>query len=385
VEKIRKRDISFLGEFVDKALEKEFFDYDMKRYAKFIGPVSLVFGAIYMMFLISDYFAIKNPFSFMTILIVRTLFIVMSVVIYLAAKKINDYTKLAYLITVYEILAIIGFLVIIEHYESLTLLLFFSVMAMTLAIYIIPNKLIFSQIISVLLSLSFFIFYAKHIEGIEASVLLKMVAYNFIIIIYCNIGAYLTNYYKRKQFIDSRELLRVSITDSLTGIYNRGKFNEEINKWIDYCNRYENPLSLVMLDIDDFKRVNDCYGHLIGDSVIQNIASTIKKAIRNTDIFARWGGEEFAILLPNTDIHQTMEMMERVRICIQNNKYNIVENITCSFGLVKLRKNENAESLLQRVDKLLYIAKDAGKNAVVGEDGEGYTLQDCGAVGAGIK
>jgi diguanylate cyclase (GGDEF)-like protein len=375
VENIRKHDISFLGEFVDKALEEEFFDYDMKRYAKFIGPVSLIFGAIYMMFLISDYFAIKNPFSFMVILIVRTLFIVMSVVIYLAVKKINDYTKLAYLITVYEVLAIIGFLVIIEHYKSLTLLLFFSVMAITLAIYIIPNKLIYSQIISVLLSLTFFIFYAKHIEGIEASVFLKMVAYNFIIIIYCNIGAYLTNYYKRKQFIDSRELLRVSITDSLTGIYNRAKFNDEINQWIDYCNRYETPLSLVMLDIDNFKRVNDCYGHLIGDSVIQNIASTIKKAIRNADIFARWGGEEFAILLPNTDIHQTMEMMERVRICIQNSKYNKVENITCSFGLVTLRKNENAESLLQRVDKLLYIAKDAGKNAVVGEDGELYTLQ----------
>ncbi|MGE4284588.1 MAG: GGDEF domain-containing protein [Clostridia bacterium] len=369
MENIRKHHISFFGEFVDKGFEREFFNYDMRRYAKVIGPVILIFGVIYMMFFIADYFTIENSFSFMIILIIRALFLVVSVIVYLAVKKTNNYTNLVYLITAYEILAIIGFLVIIDHYESLTLLSFFSIIVMTLAVYIIPNKLTYAQIISAVLSLSFFIFHAKHIEGMETSVFFKMVAYNLIIIIYCNTGAYLTNFYKRKQFVDSRELLRVSITDPLTGIYNRTKFNDELSRWIDYCNKYENPLCLGIFDIDDFKRVNDNYGHLIGDSVIQNIAATIKKAIRNTDVFARWGGEEFVIFLPNTDIHQAMEMMERMRICIQNNKYDKVENITCSFGLAALRENENAESLLQRADKLLYDAKNCGKNAIVCEAG----------------
>ena len=369
MENTGKYDISFLGEFVDKALEREFFDYDMRRYAKVIGPVALIFGVIYMMFLVADYFVMENSFAFMIILIIRALFLVMSVVVYLSVKKINNYTNLAYLITAYEILAIAGFLVIIYHYESLTILSFFSVMVLTLAVYITPNKLTYAQMVSAFLSLYFFIFHAKHIEGMEASVFWKIVAYNLIIIIYCNIGAYLTNFYKRKQYADSRELLRVSITDPLTGIYNRAKFNQELNQWIEYCNRYGNPLALVIFDIDDFKRINDGYGHLIGDRVIQNIVATIKNAIRNTDVFARWGGDEFVILLPNTDINQAMEMMERMRICIQNSKYDEVENITCSLGLVALRKNENAESLLQRADKLLYDAKDCGKNAVVCEAG----------------
>ncbi len=190
-----------------------------------------------------------------------------------------------------------------------------------------------------------------------------------LIISYCNIGAYITNFYKRKQFIDGKELLRVSITDSLTGIYNRAKFNEALNQWVDDCKRGENTLSLGMFDIDNFKRVNDVYGHLVGDKVIQNVVATVKNVIQSTDVFARWGGEEFVILLPNTDIHQAIEIMERMRICIQDNKYDEVENITCSFGLVTLRENENGESLLQRADKLLYDAKGCGKNIVVCEDG----------------
>ncbi|QNO15370.1 GGDEF domain-containing protein [Alkalicella caledoniensis] len=367
MEDSRKFDISFLGEFKNKAIESEFIEYDMRRYAKVLGPIALIFGTIYMMFLIADYFAIDSPYAFTIILVIRSLFLVVSVVVSLAIKKVNNYINLPYMITAYEILAIIGFVVIIGFYESHTVLLFFSVTVLTLAIYIMPNRPIYSQFIVIFLSMPFFMFHAKNIEGIDTTVFLKIIAYYLIMIIYCSIGAYLTNFYKRKQFLDRRELLRVSVTDPLTGIYNRAKFNEEISQWTDNCNRYENIFSLVMLDIDDFKKINDRYGHIIGDSVIQNLATTIQKVIRHTDILARWGGEEFVILLPNTEINQALEMTERIRICIEKSKYHKVENITCSFGLVAHRKNEDSESLLCRVDKLLYDAKNCGKNVVVSE------------------
>jgi diguanylate cyclase (GGDEF) domain len=362
-----KYDISLTGEFVDKTLEKNFFNYDMKYYSRFLGPVALIFGIIYMLFIIADYFNIENSSSFIVILIIRVLFLMVSVAIYFAIKKINNYSNLAYLITAYEAWAIISFLMIIYQYQSITFISFFSVMAITLAVYITPNKLINTQIISILLNLSFCILFAGHIESLKAGMLLEIIGYNLIFIVFGSIEAYLTNFYKRKQFADSRELLRLSITDSLTGIYNRTQFDQELNRWIDYSNRYDSPLSLVMFDIDDFKKVNDIYGHLIGDSVLQNIASVIQKAVRNTDIFARWGGEEFVILLPNTGIPQAMEMAERMRICIQENKYDKAENVTCSFGLVSLQKNENAESMMQRADRLLYDAKEQGKNTVVCE------------------
>ena len=367
MENMGKYDISSLGEFVDKTLEREFLNYDMRRYAKFLGPVTLIFGVIYMLFLISDYFAIENPFSFMIILIIRALVLVVSIFIYLYIKKINNYANLAYLITAYEIWAIISFMVIIYLYGSISFISFFSVMAITLAVYITPNRLINAQIISAFINLSFFIYSANHLENIETGMLWKIISYSLIFIIFGNIQAYLTNFYRRKQFADNRELLILSITDSLTGIYNRVKFDQELSRWIDYCNRYENPLSMVIFDIDDFKKVNDNYGHLFGDSVLQNITSIIKKFIRSTDIFARWGGEEFVILLPNTDIRQAMEITERLRIYIQKSKYDRLVNVTCSFGLVSLQNNENAESLLQRADKLLYEAKEQGKNTVTCE------------------
>ncbi len=371
---IKKDGITFLGEFTDKDLEREFFNNDMKRYEKCVGPIAMIYGTIYMMFLIADYFAIESALGFQRIVIIRGLFLMVSALIYVAAKKINNYTQLAYLITAYEGLAVMGFLGIIDQYESLTLLSFFSVVAITLAIYVIPNKLSYAQVISIFLSLSFFIFYANRITGMDTFMFLKLASYSFIIITYCNIGAYLTHFYKRKHFAENRELLRISITDSLTGLYNRAKFNEEFNRWATYCNDHEIPLALVVLDIDDFKRVNDSYGHLVGDQVIQNIALITKKTIRSMDIAARWGGEEFVILFPNTDIHQAREIMESMRICIQNNECGTVDRMTCSFGLASLKKNESPESLLQRADKLLYDAKAYGKNVVICELEESHDL-----------
>ncbi|QUH26442.1 GGDEF domain-containing protein [Serpentinicella alkaliphila] len=376
MENNRINDISFIGEFLDKELESEFFEYDMQRYSKVLGPVALVFGLIYMLFLISDYFALTDQFSFNVILMIRIMFLVLSVVVSIQFKRINNYSNLALFITAYEMVAITGFLLIMHYYETLTILSFFSVMVMTLAIYIIPNKLFYSQLVSIFLSISFYLFNIKHVTGIENSEFIKIIAYNLIVLMYCNIGSYLTNYYKRKQFVDSKELQKASITDYMTGIYNRAKFSEQLNYLVDDCNGSKSLLSLVIFDIDDFKKVNDTYGHLVGDSVIKKIAAIIKNSIRSTDIFARWGGDEFVMLLPNTSINQAMDMIERIRVRIQDNDFEKIKHITCSFGLVELRSNETVESFLQRADNLLYNAKESGKNMLVYEspitDGQVY-------------
>ncbi len=360
-----KRDkISYLGEFVDKELEKEFLIYDMKRYAKVLGPIALVFGIMYMLFFISDYLAIQDSFKLAMIFAVRVLFLLSSTYVFFVAKKIKGYYCLPYLMTAYKALAIAGFFIIVYLYETLTMYLFFSVVVINLAIYITPNRLRYAQAVSAFLILTFFVCFAGNIEGIGSRGLINIIGYSIIILIYCNIGAYLTNYFKRKQFLIERELVRVSITDSLTGVYNRAKFNEELEHWISFSNRYKRDLALVMFDIDDFKKINDSYGHYAGDAVIKNVTEAVKKTIRSTDVFARWGGDEFIILLPNTDTDQAKEMMERVRINIQSTNSDKVGNITCSFGLVALEENEGVDPFLHRADKLLYKAKACGKNMV---------------------
>lgn len=360
-------DISFLCEFKDRNIEKEFLNYELKRNAKVIGPIIIIYGLVYFVFVVSDYFSIMNTQSFQFILTVRLIFLASSVLIYMGMKFINNYDIMIYLITAYEFVAVLAFLMIINQYETLTVLSILSVVAMNAAIFITPNKLINAQFISLFLNIAFFVFPANHIYGIDTSVLIKTILYVIMIVTYCNIGFYLNNYYKRKQYADSLELLRLSITDSLTGIFNRAKFNEELKKWTDYCSRYESDISLVFFDIDNFKRVNDNYGHMTGDKVIQDIVLSIQNKIRSTDIFARWGGEEFVILLPNTGNDQAAEMAERMRIAIEKITVSESENITCSFGIATLRENESSESFIKRGDKLLYEAKRRGKNIVVYE------------------
>jgi diguanylate cyclase (GGDEF)-like protein/PAS domain S-box-containing protein len=163
----------------------------------------------------------------------------------------------------------------------------------------------------------------------------------------------------------NENLTRMANTDNLTGIYNRHKFEEMYKAEIERVLRYESPLSMIMVDIDYFKRVNDTYGHDVGDYVIKSMVDVVKKMIRNTDIFVRWGGEEFIILCPETDSASAALLAEKLRGSIEKTTLEKVENITCSFGVTSYVKKENENSFIKRLDSALYRAKDEGRNRVV--------------------
>ncbi len=363
--KRKKYNISLFGEFADKSMESQFLDHGMSGQTKAAAIVALIFGVMFMLFLGSDIYAVEYISSIMIIAIIRVLFLFISITVFLVAKRVMKHTNLIILLTAYEAVIAAAFMVILGQYDSLGYVSFLGLMVISLAIYVIPNKVMLTQIISVLMSILFFLYPAQKIEGLGEYDIYKMIAYQIIVLIYCNINASLTNSYKRKQFAAARELLTLSVTDPLTGIYNRAKLDVDMEKWVNFSNRYGDPLSLILFDIDDFKRINDNCGHLAGDNVIKDIVATIKKSIRNTDVFARWGGEEFVILLPNTDNRQAGEMAERLRICIRDNLCDPAKNITCSFGIATLEKGGTAQSLLLKADDLLIQAKAGGKNKVV--------------------
>lgn len=361
------KEISVLGEFKDKYLENEFFNYEMMRLSKKIRLLILLFGIIYMSFLWADYFAIKDMYSFIWIASIRILFLLISGILFFLVKHIKRYARLAFVITAYELLALLGFFLILNQYQTFTILLFFSMMALTQAIYIIPNKLLYSHLCTVFLCLSFFVFYLKLLEGMNFLLGLKMAGYYTILIIYCLIGAYSTNFYKRKFYAERNEILKISIIDPVTNIYNRAKFNEELKNWIVQSGSENKPLSLTLFDIDNFKKVNDNYGHLVGDAVMKNLTVIVKNLISYDDVFARWGGDEFVVLYPGLCIEEAKSLTERIKVGIQNNSLKKVQGITCSFGLVQMKKEDTSDSLLQRADNLLYEAKKSGKNRIMTE------------------
>lgn len=153
--------------------------------------------------------------------------------------------------------------------------------------------------------------------------------------------------------------------DYLTGVYNRRIFEERLATLYTTAQRYSRPLSLILLDLDYFKRINDHFGHLTGDRVLQHIAGLLRTQSRDADSVSRWGGEEFAILAPETELEQARAFAEKLCTRIQEMPIEPVGHVTASLGVSRLRANESRETFVQRVDKALYRAKAQGRNRVV--------------------
>jgi diguanylate cyclase (GGDEF)-like protein len=164
------------------------------------------------------------------------------------------------------------------------------------------------------------------------------------------------------------ELRRRSETDELTGAGNRRKLIEELELKYREFRRYGTPLSLLMLDVDHFKRINDQYGHVVGDEVLRDLVDCCKQQLREVDLFSRFGGEEFVALLPHTGLDEASETAERLRQAIEQNVTPAGEatiQVTISIGVSTLGQEDRSyESVLTRIDDALYEAKRAGRNCV---------------------
>ena len=166
-----------------------------------------------------------------------------------------------------------------------------------------------------------------------------------------------------------QELTKAASLDHLTGLANKRVFNEELARQVSTANRYQRSLCLIVCDLDHFKRVNDNYGHSSGDQVLKKVAQAISESIRDVDVAARWGGEEFAILLPETKLDGAVTQAERIKDTIQACTFwfdDTEVRVSASFGVVEMsNKEQNVGDLFDHADKLLYRAKRAGRNCVV--------------------
>lgn len=170
----------------------------------------------------------------------------------------------------------------------------------------------------------------------------------------------------RQDITDKKRAEELAITDRLTGLYNRLKLDEVLHYEIAQTKRYETPLSIIIIDIDHFKSVNDTYGHQTGDMVLIEAAQILRSCSRASDTSGRWGGEEFLIILPNTNLSGALEAAEKIRMAIENYPFSVVGQKTASFGVSEFLANENENSFIERADQALYRAKSGGRNQVVG-------------------
>lgn len=167
---------------------------------------------------------------------------------------------------------------------------------------------------------------------------------------------------ERKRMEDA--LKQLAETDNLTQVYNRTKFDEIMRREMERVKRFDHSLSIIIFDIDHFKRTNDRYGHNAGDNVLKSIAGLAKELAREIDYIIRWGGEEFIIITPETSPQDAEVLAERLRDSIESHEFDQVGKITASFGVTEFKKDENETSVVKRADEALYRAKSNGRNRV---------------------
>ncbi len=158
-----------------------------------------------------------------------------------------------------------------------------------------------------------------------------------------------------------------SVTDALTGLYNRHFMDMHLSNLVHQSDKHSKPLTMMMIDVDHFKPINDTYGHDAGDQVLSGLSDVIVKCIRTADMAARFGGEEFVVLLPETDLLSGSIVCERIRKAVETTSFEVSHNIgslnaTVSIGAAQLRKGESANAFLKRADEALYQAKNGGRN-----------------------
>jgi diguanylate cyclase (GGDEF)-like protein len=160
----------------------------------------------------------------------------------------------------------------------------------------------------------------------------------------------------------------LSVTDELTGLFNRMKLDRSLRHEMERALRYKTPFSVILMDIDHFKNINDTLGHQGGDMVLQRIAATLRDNVREVDIVGRWGGEEFLVICPNTELRGAALAAENLRFKIGKMSVGNAPSPTACFGVAEYVAGDDEASLLHKADRALYRAKDNGRNRV--ESGE---------------
>jgi diguanylate cyclase (GGDEF)-like protein len=183
------------------------------------------------------------------------------------------------------------------------------------------------------------------------------------------VGLMTQKFHSMKTNLDEKfeALKQLALTDPLTQIKNRRAFFDISKEYLKLSSRNSHHLSLLMLDIDFFKKVNDTYGHVVGDEILKYLVNTVQDSLRETDILARYGGEEFVVLLPETKLNGAVIVAENIRSLIESTPYedkDLSINITVSIGAKEFTNEESVSILIDNADKLLYIAKENGRNRI---------------------
>ncbi|MCL2092703.1 MAG: GGDEF domain-containing protein [Treponema sp.] len=354
-------------EFSNRDTEREFLAQEKERSLGTARALILIMGIIFMAFVFSDFFYYGGGRAAAFSLAIRSLVLGITLAFFFLSKRIGPYNITLIVIFLTQLIIFSLYLLNLQLLEASQVFLQFMTVALFLiSAYLIPNHLKNSFILSLCILGAYLAYCAAFQDPALSPPLHERGIYLGVTLIACAIFTYSHEKSRRERF-EAEKLLEInSITDKLTGVANRGRFEHVLGLWIK--NKRHEPFCLLFFDIDNFKSVNDRYGHSLGDEVLIQITQTVTANIRDEDTFARWGGEEFVILFSNIGIAKATELAERLRAAVEAVAHEKAGVVTISIGVVQYRQGETLLDLVHRGDTKMYEAKQAGKNRVVSEE-----------------
>ena len=352
------------GRFRMRDAESDFMEHDRTDSLPTVRTFLLVMGIIFALFIISDYHFYSDRESFPAAFGFRGAGLLIALAAYFLIGKFARYEHTLVMVSLTQAAVFALYLLNVYVLDcDHTDLQFMTVTLFILSVFLIPNVWENCIIAGSVILAAYLIFRAAFLHPGELPLLTVQAIYLSICFFCCAIFIYGREKTRRKQFTAEKLLEHMSVTDALTGINNRAQFEHILGSWIK-SNR-NNPFSLILFDIDDFKKVNDRFGHTAGDQVLVKTAEAVTAHIRDEDVFARWGGEEFVILFRRTGIEMAADMAERLRQAVEVNPCAEAGNVTISIGVAEYRMGESITGFVNRADEKMYEAKRAGKNQVM--------------------
>lgn len=356
--------INLKAEFRSKVLEDEYYEQQINSSKKYIQYIILAVGIAFFAISLYDYGFNDDINVFIRSTATRVVVLFFSVFSYYFIHK-TSHIKLACLaITLFPLVLVLAYIYILAQQSAQGFMSqAMAVMAIVFCTTLLPNRWVNLVTVDIFIVVFFLLFSRTYIITASASDYTEVTIYLVLALIFSVVVVYRSNIVSREKFLWELELKKTSTTDKLTGTYNRLWFDRTFSGWFG-GDENRKKFSLVLMDIDDFKAVNDTYGHLVGDQVLIDIAMVVKNSVRATDMLARWGGEEFVLLLPSAGSEKSGEIAEQIRRNVEEYDFGEAGHITISLGVAACTGDDNIDSLLKKADDMLYAAKHAGKNCV---------------------
>jgi|AGTN01.2.fsa_nt_gi diguanylate cyclase (GGDEF) domain len=327
-----------------------------------VRAFTIIAGALNLLLLIPDTIHLRGG-AVIAVCALRLLYSSVCAVLFFRVRKFRSFKALFAAVTAMELFAAIVFLLVFGLYSDPDFMIQqLGIMLIILVIFMVPNRLSCTLSASILSAAGYLAVTYSPFADTNTAEYITSAIYLAAEIALGAVFAVTSLKSQQQAYAINTELQKVYATDPLTQVGNRVRLEKESKKWFTYCSRHNLPLSLVLFDIDNMKKINDQHGHLTGDAMICELVQIICGNLRKNDVCIRWGGDEFVLLLPGISAGTATRLIERLRKEIELHQFPAQADVTCSFGITDTRQGATLEDMLHIADQSLYQAKKQGKN-----------------------